>query len=429
MKTRRIVGTLTLGAAAATMAFVPGAGAQTTETTYAGTAGGDALRLALGDQELTVGRTTSGLDSTLSAVAEGVGLATPLVEAGVSTAKVVGEGVDGSEEEICEAVVDQLPAVTIDLACSSSVAHVTDGLPGARATGRVGSITVGSLDALTSPLSEIPVVGEALETGLDEAEAVLDTVVGELATITGPVDETLDLGVQDTLQDLVDSLFGGAELVSVDLGTTIAEDVVGADLVTATCSAAAGRIDILDVPATGAADPEPFVSLVIGSATTSVEASLIDGTATPTVDPAIVTVIVPSLDLEVPVGPGERLEIEDPTAALLGEGLIGDIVIAGAAGTTGTDDAGQTFATADAVLISLFNGGAIGESLGGPLELSLGNCTSVAGAVAPVQVTTTTTEPVPQLPRTGSDDTAALAAAVGLAGLGLVLLRRTGANG
>ena len=66
----------------------------------------------------------------------------------------------------------------------------------------------------------------------------------------------------------------------------------------------------------------------------------------------------------------------------------------------------------------------------GGIELALADCQSFGGAnVAlprPPETTTTTVQP-PLLPRTGSDgpNSLALASAVGFAGLGLVLLRRT----
>jgi LPXTG-motif cell wall-anchored protein len=58
----------------------------------------------------------------------------------------------------------------------------------------------------------------------------------------------------------------------------------------------------------------------------------------------------------------------------------------------------------------------------GGVELALAGCTSVAGAVVQQQ-----DAPQPTLPRTGADGPNALAlgATVGLAGLGLTLVRRS----
>lgn len=416
MKTRRIIGVAALGAAAASMTFIPGAGAQETDLTYGATASGEALSLSVFGEELTVGRTATGLDSTLAATANGVGLATPLYEAGVSSAQVTGEGTDGSEQEICEGELPQeIPGVSLSAACSSSLATVAEGLPRAVSTGGVAELTVNPIDTvLQSPLSEIVPV----ETGLEEAEAAVDQLVDGLRPITSGVDEALDLGVEDTVDTLFSSLFDRADLLSISLGQTVTDTVTGADALSATCSAAGGRIDVLDAPATAAGiDPEPVLSVIIGSATTNVAVSTVDASATPTVDQAIVTVVVPTMGIDQPVGPGETIEIPLPEP-------LGTSTIAVADSRTGVDEDGQTFAIADAVFLDLFNG----EAMNGGVELSLANCASVAGAVIQAQPTTTTTEPVPALPRTGgaAPNALALGATIALAGLGYSLVRRSG---
>ena len=73
----------------------------------------------------------------------------------------------------------------------------------------------------------------------------------------------------------------------------------------------------------------------------------------------------------------------------------------------------------------------IDEQWWGGIELELAGCTSVASAAVAAPPTTVTPAPdTPTLPTTGSDDTGtlALAGVVGLAGLGLALLRRSGTS-
>ena len=73
-----------------------------------------------------------------------------------------------------------------------------------------------------------------------------------------------------------------------------------------------------------------------------------------------------------------------------------------------------------------------GDALMGGIELSLADCASVAGAAVPLprpEPTVPATAP-PALPRTGgtTPNPLALAATIGLAGLGFALLRRTRIN-
>lgn len=418
MLSRRIIGVAALGAAAASMTFIPTAGAQENEVTFGASASGQALALSVFGEELTVGRTAAGLDSTVLATASGIGLATPVFEAGVSNAKVNAEGTDGSAEETCEGELPvAIPGLTLSAACSSSLAEITGGLPHSVATGGIASVTVNPIDTLLqSPLSEI--VGAPVETALEEAEAAVDQLVDGLRPITQGVDDALDLGVEDTVDTLFSSLFDRADLLSISLGQTVTDTVAGAGALSATCASEAGRIDVLDAPATVAGiDPEPVLSVIISSATTKVDVSTTDGSATPTVDQAIVTVVVPTMGINQPVGPGETIEIPLPEP-------LGTSTIAVADSRTGVDENGQTFAIADSVFLDLLNG----EAMNGGVELSLANCTSVAGASieAPLPVE----KPVPALPRTGSagPNALALAATIAFAGLGLSLVRRSGST-
>ena len=152
--------------------------------------------------------------------------------------------------------------------------------------------------------------------------------------------------------------------------------------------------------------------MIVGDAGTSVKVDAATGEATPEVNPSLVTVVVPSLGINQAVAVGAPIEIPLPEP-------IGTSVITVAGGTTGTDEAGNTFARASAVRLDLLNG----EALQGGIELSLADCLSVAGASVTVTPTTDTTVPLvtpPGLPRTGggSPNGLALASAVGFAALG-----------
>ena len=197
---------------------------------------------------------------------------------------------------------------------------------------------------------------------------------------------------------------------------TAASTAATTDAVDAECVAQGAQVDILGAPALGI---EPVISIIVGEASTAVTAARTGdqpGTATPTVNPSLVTVrsiLLPGGEVTVPIGQSIEIPIPEP---------IGPSVISAAAGTTGTDENGLTYATASAVTLDLLNG----EALQGGIELELAACTSAAG-VTPAALPQTPTEVPEELPKTGTDGpgTAALAASLGLGALGIALLRRT----
>lgn len=404
MKSRRMIGIAALGAAAASMLLAPGASAQQAPT-YAASADGQALGLLLFDNELTGGKTHAEIASTPEAKAEGAGILNPLSPVGITSAEVSGDGTDGSAEESCEGSLPDIPGLAADLACSSSIATIADGAPSSAATGRVGSLTVNPVQPLLdTPLAEVV---EGVDGGVEQ-------ILDGLAPITGPIDEGSGLGVDATLRELFGALFDGADLVSITLGETESTTGVVDGAATATCVASGGRIDILDAAPVGEVDPAPVASIIIGDASASVVAPLTGADPTFEVNPAIATVIVPSLGINQPVGPGDVIEIPLPEP-------LGPSTISVAGGTTGTTDDGQTFARASAVRLDLLNG----EALMGGIELSLADCLAVAGAEAALPQAAPPAEPDPVLPRTGGTTNGlALAGAVAFAGLGLALLRK-----
>ena len=399
MNVRRMMGVTALAAAATGLVFVPGAGAQEAGPSYGGSSSGEALNLSLFGQGLTVGSTLAELTPT-TGTAQGSGVATPAFEAGATSAS---ETAPGSADETCEGPLDQIPGISIALACSSS--QVTMGETStAAATGRVGTITLNPVaPILDTPLSEVVA---PVEDGVDQ-------LLGGLEPVLGPIDEASDLGLEDTLGELFDRLFAGADLVTVTLGDTASTTTANATNVTTSCVAEGARVDVLSV-----LDGPPLISVVVGRAGSTVDVDRATGTGTPAVDPALVTIESATLGvtpITVPVGQTVEVPLPEP---------FGPSYIRVADGTTGTNEDGSTFATANAVSLDLLNG----EALMGGIELELAGCTSVAGAEVPVQPAAAA--PVPTLPTTGSDDTGmlVLAGLAGLAGLGLALLRRSGTD-
>jgi len=400
MNVRRMIGVAALGAAATSLAFVPGVGAQTDGPAYAGSSSGEALNLSVFGQGLTAGTTLAEL-APGTGTAQGSGVAAPF-EAGVTSAS---ETDPGSAEETCEGPINEIPGVSINLACSSSQVSMGE-TSTAAATGRVGTIVLNPVaPILETPLAEVV---EGVEGGVDELLAGLEPVLG-------PIDEGTGLGLEDTLGELFDRLFGGADLATVTLGDTASTTTVDAATVTTSCVAEGARVDVLSV-----LDAPPLISVIVGQAGSEVVVDRATGTGTPTVNPALVTVEAPTLlDEPITVPVGQTIEIPLPEP-------FGSSFIRVADGATGTNEDGSTFATANAVSIDLLNG----EAFQGGIELELAGCTSVASGAVAAPPTTLVAPSEPILPTTGSNDTntLALAGVVGLAGLGLALLRRSGAS-
>lgn len=414
-RTRRLAGIAALAAASASVLVVPGASAQTVE--YGATSDGVGLELSLFGQGLTAGKAHSELTSAPQAAAEGAGIANPLAPAGATSASVEGaDATDGSADETCDSdALPAIPGLSIDLACSSSIAAIAGGKPSSSATGRVGGVEANPVGVLLdTPLAEV----------VPPVQDGLDQLLGGLAPVLGPVGEGAGIELEDTISDLLDSLLGGAPLATVTLGGPTRSSTTVADgTLTSECVASGGRIDVLDPPpVAGAADLPPAISVIVGDASTSVVASTTSGDEpVATADPAIVTVVVPALNINQPVGPGETIEIPLPDP-------LGPSTISVAGGSTGVDDSGATFARASAVRLDLLNG----EALMGGIELALADCLSVAGATITAAPTPAPAPPAapadpPSLARTGAEgpNGLALAASVGLAGLALALLRRT----
>lgn len=403
MKTRRLAGIAALSVAAASVLAIPGAGAQ--QVTYEASADASALTLSLLGQGLTAGQSHSEISSAPAASASGAGILNPLSPVGATSASVDADGAtDGSGTESCETeALPEIPGLNIDLACSASLAAITEGAPASAATARVGGIDL-------DPVGGLLVDQGGLGPVIDQVQDGVGTLLDSLAPILGPVSDA-GVAVDTLLQDLVDSL-DGAPLANITVGETATTTDTTADAVTATCVADGGQVDVLDAPPVGGVDAPPVISVVVGSASSSVSVATADGTATAETDPAIVSVVVPALGLDVPVGPGETIEIPLPEP-------LGTSTISVAGDSTGTDADGNEFARVSAVRLSLLPG------LQGGIELALADCLSTAGAsieAAPTTAAPTTGAP---LPRTGGTNGIAIAAAAAFAGLGLILLRRT----
>lgn len=411
----KTVGLTALAAAVASLAVLPPAGAQDASPdappAYDASSSAQALELSLFGQGLVVGQGSSSISPAASG-ADGLAIGTPVFDGGVSSALVQGAGTDGSPEPVCIQAFDQVPGLSIEFACSSSQVDAAATAVNAASASTAGRLVLNPLD----PLLQTP-----LSTVVDPLQGGLDALVGGLELVLGPISQASGLGLEDTVADLLDALLDGGDLLSIALGDSSTSSSLAGNLLSTSCSAEGTRIDVLDLPAVGGEDPPPVISVILGDVSTRVDVDTTTGIGNPVANPAGVTVLVPPLGLEQPLALGQTFDIPLPEP-------LGTSTISVTDGVRGVDEQGRSFATADSVVIDLFDG----EALMGGIELKVARCASVAGAVVEAvqqpaaPATPAAAAPAPVLPRTGADDDRSLtvAATLAIAAAGLSLVRR-----
>lgn len=408
MNVRRLTGIAALGLGAATMVLVPSAAAE--EVTYGAASTGQALHLSVFGQDLTAGRAVSSITSDPSATANGAGIANPLSPVGITEASVEGDGEDIAPEN-CEGSLPEIPGLGLGLACSSSSATVVDGDPASSATGTVGGLSVAPSSTLDTLLGDV--TGE-IQGGVDQLlDGLSDVFVG--------ADEATGLDTQSTVEDLLATLLDEGTLANATIGDTKTTTETTAEAVTTTCAAEGASVNLIDVPG----DVAPVATITVGESSTAVTVDRATGEATTAVNPAIVHVSAPTLGIDVGVEVGQTVDIPLPEPLGMSRVIVAD-------GAEGTDDEGNTTATASAVRIELLTS----EALMGGITLALADCASVAGLTItedpapkldPTPEPAPEPEPEPALPKTGGSGLNgwAVGAAVLLSGLGIGLLRRS----
>lgn len=340
---------------------------------------GTVFALSLLGQGVTAARAHSEASTAPSAGASGVGFDNPITPVAVSQASAQAEGeLQGSTEPTCALPVPaDLPLLGLDLVCSSAVAAVDGGRPASAATAEVLGVDVNLLGALAdTPLSTVT---DTLGTGLDQ-------LLGSLSPVLGPIDDNSGLGLQDTLGDLFDSVLGDTDLVSVEVGDTSTTTAVSDSQLVTSCRTEGATITVLDPVPVGGIDLPPALQIVLGPVQTSIAIDLVTGEVTPSTFPAAVRVTAPALGIDLPVGPGQSIDV--PLPEPLG---LSTIALAGPVTTTEAD--GTVVTTAPAVGLHLLTGSA----LAGGINLDLSSCTSrgLSGGAADAP------QPSNDLPRSG----------------------------
>lgn len=365
-RTRRRPTVLLLGFTALVTAgtAVHPAGAQGPRAVHQASSDGTVFALSVLGQGVTAGRAHSEASTEPSAAASGVGFDNPVAPVATSQASARAEGeAQGSTEPTCALPVPpDLPLLGLDVVCSSAVAAISGGRPTSTSTAEILGVDVNLLGTLAdTPLSTVT---ETLGTGLDQ-------LLEALSPVLGPIDENSGLGLQDTLGDLFGAVLGDTDLVNIEVGDTATTTGATDSQLVSSCRTEGATVTVLDPVPIGDVDPAPALQIVLGPVQTSVAIDLATGEMTPSAFPAAVRVTAPALGIDLPVGPGQSVEI--PLPEPLG---LSTVALAGPSTTTEAD--GTVVATAPAVALHLLTGSA----LAGGITLDLATCTSRGLAAA-----------------------------------------------
>lgn len=356
------------------------AGADTPEV-YAGSALGRALNLSVLGQSATFGVSTSKIDSTLKASADGAGQV--LVLGSTTEADVSGNNSKQEAPQACAAAVPVAPVLDLGLVCSASTAEVANGMPHA--------VSEGSLAQLDVNAEALPI------------DTVIAPLQDELEGVFGTLPDTLDPAT-DTVSDLLTAV-GTTQTLTATVGHSRSEVSTDAGVVTSVGQAEAAQVDLLPV---GGLLENPVASIIVSSAKATAVYDRAAGTANASFDPAIVTVRLSTPltgNTEIKVAPGETITILEGTPL--------ESTITAADGSVTNNPDGSVSAVADGVKLELLKG------VNGGVVLELAH--AEAGAAGSPAVLSSIVE-VAELPRTGGMPWIPVAG-IGAVGLAIVARR------
>jgi len=363
------------------------------------------LDLNLFGNHLTIGSSNALIDSSPKAQSQGAGVA--IIAGTVADALAQGATITSTPPQACVVNLPLLGLLTAALACGEANATIADGQPKAAATGKIASIDVGG--SLLNPI--LQAVGNLLNSTLS---AVVDPLTNLLGGLLNPLLGTLNLDLQDTVQDLLDGLGRVTGLLSIRVGPAASQAITTADKVNGTAIAQGAVIEVLPgLSALGA----PLLTITVGDARATVDvtrpsASTDDPTAavaTPAFQAALLKV-----DLGVPLlGNVTSIPVSLGAPLVLFAGTILESTIAVGGGSTGDGPNGSKFAIADGVSLQLLKG------LNGGIGIALAHAEAAGGGrsakLSVRQIAPPVTQPE-ELVRTGADG-----ALLPMAGMALLL--------
>ncbi|MFN2607729.1 MAG: hypothetical protein ABR511_07505 [Acidimicrobiales bacterium] len=386
MKNLRRLGALALSGAilgAVLASAAPGAASANSAEAFAGTAAGRALNLSVLGLNVTAGGTTALANSSPKAHADGAGLA--LIAATASTADATGPNASQAPPKACGLNIPLAGILTVDAACSTSVAATTGGAPTASSATDVLHIELGLLNLVLQLLKPIT---DALVPMLDQ---VIGSVTGTLQPLLGglldPLLGSLGLNLSSPVSSLVAALQKVTNLVTLTVGSSTSGVTTSAGKVTALATAKGGEVDVLPgLTVTGG----PLLSIVLGSAAATSTFDRTTGVSASSFDPSLLTLKV--LGTTVPVALGAPIT--------LFAGTVLESTISVGAGRTIKNPDGTVGAVADGVSLQLLKG------VGGGIVLELAHAESAVGgakAVITAQAAAPASPVAPELAKTGAE--------------------------
>ncbi|CAN5704275.1 hypothetical protein BH24ACT3_BH24ACT3_11580 [soil metagenome] len=270
-------------------------------------------------------------------------LVIPAGGAGQTTAAVDADGeVAGSADETCESaplsdLTAQLPLLGLDLACSSSLAVIEGGNPGAVSTARVGTLTVASTNDLL---------------GGTPLEGVVGQIQEGLAPILGMLPAEIPVDVDGLVAELTEAIEDGGNLLTIEIGPTASAVDTTPEAVSAAAGAEGATIKVLE---RNLLDLEPVLTINIGEAAATASVNRTDGTTAATFDPSLVRIAIAS-DIALLLGiPDDQRVITVPIGQTIDIPLPAPLTsrIVAANGAT-AEEAGSATASASAVRLDLF---------------------------------------------------------------------------
>lgn len=411
MKISRFLATGVVAAGALAVATT-GVSAQevrvTKPETLLGQAAARGFNVDLFGNALTLGSVTvegeAVVGETVKVTADGVGIATPLIESSRSTVELAAPDQSEDAAQQCGAPPITVPGVAAELACAQSSGSTAGGLPSGTSAASVGTITVS-----TSQVLDTVGLGEVIDDAVTTVFDVLDPIFGGLdGTPLDPVD--------DTLKDLLDTVLH-TDTAVISLGDTAASVTTTDNEITATATAQGGVIELLpaafgpDLSVTGTT--EPLARIEIGAATATATRNRDANTVSRSFDPAVVRVTLAPTLLEnlglsgapnvIEVAPGTD------TCLPLPEPLTTCITVGGGADIT-DEDGNVVGARSNGVRIHALAG------VEGGVLIELAAAEAIVGGTP--QETEVLANPVienpTELPRTGPGSTEAVLPVIGM---------------
>jgi len=409
-KVRGIAGIVLTGLIMA--AFMSGPASADTPENFVGNAAGRALAIKLLGQDLTFGVSSANVTAPLTGLAKAAGQILPSVVASQQSSANANNAND-TKPEVCGPI--SLPSqlssiISLQTACSATLAKVTDGLVTASSTGRVAGLDLSA----NTVLSQLP---------------IQSTLAQILTPITSAAQGTPLDPVLTTVGQLTNSVLK-TKTLEVSLGKSTSNVVSTVNSITSTGTADGADIKILPTPeilkqVAGQLVPDlaPVIEIKVSSSKASAIYDRGTGVATPSFDAALVTIdINPTLAAALGLPAETSIKPGVTQTILAGTPLQSTIIVAD--GSTSKAADGTVSAVADGVSVKLLQGlnASSATAYDGGIVLALAHSEANVVGVPATKVAPQVVVRPPTLPRTGGTPWIPMAGA-GLLGLALITRR------